>query len=52
MTTEASRAESFDTVTDESCQSCGSPTFKEFQSREGTVRMCPACAVMNGIGCP
>ncbi|MCE2855745.1 MAG: hypothetical protein LW606_08610 [Ilumatobacteraceae bacterium] len=52
MSADALSAESFDTVTEVGCQSCGSPSFKEFQSREGTVRMCPACAVMNGIGCP
>lgn len=39
-------------VEDARCVSCASPSAQRHDTSDGRVWMCPACAVMNGLGCP
>lgn len=34
------------------CMACGSPNARIWGTPDGPARLCPPCAVLNGIGCP
>jgi hypothetical protein len=34
------------------CMSCGAPNARIWHTPDGPARLCPTCAVLNGVGCP
>jgi hypothetical protein len=34
------------------CEACGSPQARSWSTPDGSARLCPPCATLNGIGCP
>ena len=34
------------------CVACGSPSAKTIEISGDQVRLCPACAAFDGLGCP